>query len=103
MMIPSVAGARALIIDDWEPGARTVQDALARDDIVASIARGDAEARTLTASVHFDLIVVSLALAQEDPLKLISTLRAADATHGTPLLLIAEPEERARTLRGFEL
>jgi two-component system, cell cycle response regulator len=103
MMIPSVAGARALIIDDWEPGARAIQDALARDAIIAGIARGDAEARTLTASVHFDLIVISLALAQEDPLKLISTLRAADATHNTPLLLIAEPEERERTLRGFEL
>ena len=28
---------------------------------------------------------------------------AADATHETPLLLIAEPEQRARLLRGFDL
>ena len=30
-------------------------------------------------------------------------MRAADATHEIPLLLIAEPEERERILRGFDL
>ena len=100
---PSVAGARALVVDDWDLGAQTIQDALARDDIIAGRARTGAEATELTAAIPFDLIVLSLSLIEEDPLKLASSLRAADATHEIPMLLIAEPEERSRILRGFDL
>ena len=100
---PSVAGARALVVDDWDLGAQTIQDALARDGIVAGRARTGAEAMALTAAIPFDLIVLSLSLIEEDPLKLASSLRAADATHEIPMLLIAEPEERDRILRGFDL
>ena len=57
----------------------------------------------LTAAIPFDLIVLSLSLIEEDPLKLASSLRAADATHEIPMLLIAEPEERDSILRGFDL
>ncbi len=98
-----VAGARALVVDDWDLSAQTIQDALARDGIIPGRARTHAEAMTLSAVIPFDLIVLSLSLAEEDPLKLASSLRAADATHDIPLLLVAEPEERERLLRGFAL
>ncbi len=101
--IPSVSGARALIVDDWDLGAQSIQDALTRDGIVSGRARDGAEALALTAAMPFDLIVISLSLVEQDPLLLISQLRASDTTHETPLLLVAEPEERERTLRGFEL
>ena len=101
--VPPVAGARALVVDDWDLSAQPVQDALARDGIIPGRARGHAEATALTAAIPFDLIVLSLSLADEDPLKLASSLRAADATHDIPLLLVAEPEERDRLLRGFDL
>ncbi len=100
---PSVAGANALIVDDWDLGARTIQDALARDGILPVVVRTEAEAMAKSAAGAFDLIVVSMSLADEDPLHLISSLRASDRTHDTPMLLIAEPEERERILRGFEL
>jgi len=103
MSVPSIQGARALVIDDWDLGAKTIQDALAREGIVADRARSGAEAFDLTVAVPFDLIVISLSLVEEDALKLVSGLRAADVTHETPLLLVAEPEERVRILRGFEL
>ena len=92
--LPSVAGARALVVDDWDLGAQTIQDALSRDGIVAGRARTGAEAMSLSAAIPFDLIVLSLSLIEEDPLKLASSLRAADATHEIPMLLVAEPEER---------
>src|SRR6185437_7128775 len=101
--VPSVAGARALVVDDWDLGAQTIQDALAREGIVPGRARGQAEAITLSAAIAFDLIVLSLTMAAEDPLKLASALRAADATRDVPMLLVAEPEERDRLLRGFDL
>ncbi|HEY1932908.1 MAG TPA: PleD family two-component system response regulator [Acetobacteraceae bacterium] len=101
--IPSVAGARALVIDDWDLGAQSIQDALSREGIIPGRARSQAEAIALSAAIAFDLIVLSLALAEEDPLKLASALRAADGTRDVPMLLIAEPEERDRLLRGFDL
>jgi two-component system, cell cycle response regulator len=100
---PSIAGARALVVDDWDLGAQTVQEALARDGIIIGRARTGAEAISLSAKTPFDLIVLSLSLIEEDPLKLASSLRAADATHNIPMLMIAEPEERDRILRGFDL
>jgi two-component system, cell cycle response regulator len=100
---PSIAGARALVVDDWDLGAQTVQEALARDGIIIGCARTGAEAISLSAKTPFDLIVLSLSLIEEDPLKLASSLRAADATHNIPMLMIAEPEERDRILRGFDL
>ena len=39
LAVPSVAGARALVVDDWDLGAQTVQEALSRDGIVAGRAR----------------------------------------------------------------
>jgi len=101
--LPAVAGARALVVDDWDLGAQTIQDALARDGIVTNRARTGAEALKLSAAIPFDLVVLSLLLIEEDPLKLASSLRAADATRDTPVLLVAEPEERGTILRGFDL
>ncbi|HLB97722.1 MAG TPA: PleD family two-component system response regulator [Acetobacteraceae bacterium] len=101
--VPSVAGARALVIDDWDLGAQAIEDALGRDGIVTSRASSEAEASALSTSQSLDLIVLSLAMSGEDPLKLTSSLRAADATRDVPMLLIAEPEEHERLLRGFDL
>ena len=99
----SVAGARALVIDDWDQGARIAQDALAREGIIPTRARSDTEALSLSDSISFDLIVLSLSIAGDDPLRLASRLRAERATQEIPLLLIAEPEQHRRLLRGFDL
>jgi two-component system cell cycle response regulator len=100
---PTVAGARALIVDDQDHVAQAVQAALALDGISPGRARTEAEALSLASAVRFDLIVLSLSLSTVDALQLASRLRADDATHETPLLLIAEPEQRTRILRGFDL
>ena len=103
MTVPSVAGARALVVDDWEQGAQNIQDALAREGIIPGRASTEAEAAALTAAIPFDLIVLSLSMTADDPLRLASRLRATDVTHDIPLLLVAEPEQRDRILRGFDL
>ena len=100
---PSVAGARALVVDDWDLGAQTVQDALSREGILPGRAGSESEALSLAAAIPFDLVVLSLSMTAEDPLRLASLLRAGDATQDIPLLLIAEPEQKDRILRGFDL
>lgn len=103
LRIPSVAGARALVVDDWDQSAQSIQDAFAEDGVISACARGGAEAIRMTAAVNFDLLVINLSLVDEDPLMLVSILRASDATHETPLLLVGELGEKDRILRGFEL
>jgi two-component system, cell cycle response regulator len=100
---PTIAGAHALVIDDWDLGAQTVEKVLGLDGVAVSRAHSGADALAMSAANPYDLIVLSLALIEEDPLKLASSLRAADATHDIPMLLIAEPEERDNILRGFDL
>ncbi len=102
-VIPSVRGARALVVDDWDVGLEQIQDALSREGIVPGRAQNEEEALALSAAVPFDLIVLSLSMNSDDPLRLASRLRAEDATHEIPMLLIAEPEQRKRLLRGFDL
>ncbi len=100
---PSVAGAKALVVDDWDLGAQSLQGALMREDIVPARARSGDEALVMAASADFDLIVLSLSLVGDDALRLASRLRAEKATHDTPLLLVAEAAQRDRLLRGFDM
>ncbi len=100
---PSVAGARALVVDDDAAAALAVQDVLARDGIIAGRAGSEAEASSLAAGLPLDLVVLSLSMTVDDPLRLASRLRAGDATQDIPLLLIAAAEQKDRILRGFDL
>ena len=103
VLTPSVAGARSLVVDDWDQSARSIQDALSEDGIIPGYAISGKDAIAMTSAVAFDLIIVNLGLAQEDPLHLVSALRASDTTHETPLLLVAEAGDRDKVLRGFDL
>jgi two-component system cell cycle response regulator len=100
---PSIVGARALVVDDWDLGAMNTQVALSREGIVPARARTGVEALALADGTNYDLIVLSLSLADDDPLRLAGRLRSERATHDIPLLLIAEPEQKDRVLRGFDL
>jgi two-component system cell cycle response regulator len=101
--VPSVQGARALVIDEWELNGDVILRALAREGIDATPVRSAEEVLARASGQAFDLIVISLQLVDDDALKLVSALRAADATHETPVLLVADSSERDRVLRGFEL
>jgi two-component system cell cycle response regulator len=100
---PRIEGAKALIVDDWDLGAGLVQAALQRDGILSDRARSIAEALQLVEAKDYDLIVLSLSMATEDALHLAASLRAAEETRDLPMLLLAEPEQRTRILRGFDM
>ena len=100
---PSISGARALVVDDFEPSVLLMQDALAREGVLTGRASSEAEVMQLTAAMSFDLVVLSLSLTGEDSLRLASRLRSNDRTHDIPLLLVADPDQKGRMLRGFDL
>lgn len=103
VVIPSVVGARVMVVDDWSRSAQDVQEALIEDRIVPIWARSGQEALAILVSVRIDLIILSMNLANGNALELISAIRAADVTHDTPLILMAEISDKGRILRGFEL
>ncbi|WP_336492964.1 response regulator, partial [Methylobacterium nigriterrae] len=49
----------------------------------------------------FDAVLVSLDLEGFDGLRLCSQLRSLDRTRNVPLIMMAEPHDRARIVRGL--
>ena len=103
LALPSVSGARALVVDDWDESAAAVQNALLEEGIIAGRATCEAEMQALTAAIEFDLVVISLSMVADDPLRLASRLRAGETTQAIPMLVIAEEQQRDMVLRGFDL
>ncbi len=101
--VPDISGARALVIDDQDLSAQTLQDSLSHEGILPGRAASEMDVMAMTAAIPFDLIVLSLSMTESDPLRVAAQLRAADITHDVPLLLVAGPNDRARVLRGFDL
>ena len=99
----SIAGAHALVVDDGEAGARAIQNALAQEGVIAGRASNATEALQLTGAMTFDLVVLSLSLRTDDPLRLASQLRAGHSTQDIPVLLVADADDNARVLRGFDI
>lgn len=101
--VPSIAGAQALIVDDWEFEAKLLREGLLREEVTCGIAHGEGEVLSLASATSFDLIVISLSIATADPLALASCLRTNVLTRDVPLLLIAEGGGRERLPRGLDL
>ncbi|MGE0524559.1 MAG: PleD family two-component system response regulator [Variibacter sp.] len=51
----------------------------------------------------YDVLIVSLGLENFDALRLCSQIRSLERTRHLPILILAEPEDNARLLRGLEI
>ena len=100
---PGVEGARVLIIDDQQCESDFAAHALARDGVRCQRATDIAQAAAAARAGQFDLILLNMTLGTEDPLRVASRLRAEETTRETPLLLIADQEQRDILVRGFDL
>ena len=101
--VPIIAGAQVLVIDDRDSSAHAVRKGLELEGLAPVRATDIDSALAMTRDNQFDLIVLSLSMTVGDPLMLASRLRAADATHEVPLLVIDEPGRTESLLRGFDL
>ena len=98
----SGSGGRILVIDDGRSSSETIVSAL-KGFYEVEVEPDALEALVEGAAGGYDLFIVSLNLAAYDGLRLCSQIRAVEATRQIPILAIAEPEDRARILRGLEL
>jgi two-component system cell cycle response regulator len=93
---------RILLVDDRESSYGRMRQLLAREHEVA-IETDPHEAVFKAAESDYDLVIVSLDLAEFDGLRVCSQLRSFDRTRTLPILVIAGPEDRQRLVRGLDL
>jgi two-component system cell cycle response regulator len=95
-------GGRILLVDDRPNSSqRTVEALRGAYDVDVNIDAHEALFRAT--EQNYQVIIVSLGLARFDGLRLCSQLRSVDRTRHTPLLMIADLEDRQRILRGLDL
>jgi two-component system cell cycle response regulator len=97
-----LARGRLMLVEDRASSAERLAQALeAQFDVLRE---ADAqEAMFKVAEEDWDLVVISLGLADFDPLRLCSHIRALERTRALPILIIADLDDRKRVLRGLEL
>lgn len=93
---------RALIIDDRPTSLKRMSEALSIEHMV-TVAETPDEMLQLAGIGDYDLLIVSLTLADYDGLRLCSQLRSLEATRQTPLLAIVEEGDTPRLVRALDM
>ena len=102
MMSAETARGRVLIVEDHPRSAQRLAEALGKAHDV-SIEKDPQAALLRTAEEGHDLLMVSLSLAEADGLRLCSQVRSLDRTRHLPIIILVEPGDDARLLRGLDM
>ncbi len=98
----SARSGRVLLVDDHPRSAARLLEILSR----ANDAHGETDAQTALvrlAENNFDLLIVSLSLEGSDGLRLCSQVRSLERTRHLPVIMVVEPGDEARLLRGLDM
>ncbi len=93
---------RALLVDDRRSSYERIAAGLSRE-VEVTVEPYPEDALFRIADGDFDLVMISLSLEGFDSLRLCSQLRSLERTRSLPILLIAEPEDDQRLVRGLEI
>lgn len=93
-------GGRVLIVDDDQRQAEKIAQELGGEHRVAI--ETDPEAALVAAKGALDLIIVNVAAASFDGLRIVAQAKSGDARRA-PILAIVEPTERPRMIKALEL
>jgi two-component system cell cycle response regulator len=93
---------RVLIVDDRPASYERVAAMLSKEQEV-EVETDPNRALFRAADGNFDLLIVSLNLENFDALRLCSQLRSLERTRNIPILVITEPDNNARMVRGLEI
>ena len=95
-------GGSILVVDSDQRQAERIRGYLAvghRVDVLSN----PADAAMVVSSGDYELVLVSMALGDFDPLRVCSQMRTAELTRTLPIILIAEEDDRPRVVRGLDL
>lgn len=93
---------RVLVVDDHPRSAARLLEVLSKSND-AFAERDPQAALTKLAEHNFDLLVVSLSMQASDGLRLCSQVRSLDRTRHLPIIILVEPGDEARLLRGLDM
>jgi len=93
---------RILLVTDRDDAAAEIAAAMGPHHRVDREA-DPAEVLPAASAGDFDLIIVDLALAGADALRICSQLRMLAATRHVPILLVTDPADETRLLRGLDI
>jgi two-component system, cell cycle response regulator len=103
-LVKSLRGdsGRVLLVDDHRRSAARIMEAVAKTHDV--FVEADIDQALLKVTEHkFDVLMISLSLAKADGLRLVSQVRAVDKTRHLPIIIIIEPGDEARLMRGLDM
>ncbi len=93
---------RLLLVDEQRRSSERIVGAVSPyHDVILAIDPG--EALAMAREEPIDLMIVSLGSGAFDGLRLCSQARSRQRTRNLPILLIADPDDRPKVLRGLEL
>lgn len=93
---------RIIVVDDHQRSSSRLKEVLSVHHEVK--VEGNAEAaNALITEDAFDLAIVSLSLVESDGMRLCSQLRTRETTRHLPIIMLVEPHNEARLLRGLDL
>lgn len=95
--------ARVLVIEDKTFDSDKFVETLNRDDDQVTAVRTGTQAVGLAMQNEYDIIILSLNLAEEDALRLCSYLRSNERTRAIPILLVGEDTDMRRIAQGLEM
>jgi two-component system cell cycle response regulator len=95
-------GGRILLVEDRDRSAERIIEAL-KDEQYVEREPDPARALLRLPDGNFDLLIVSLSLEHADGLRLCSQVRSLDRTRHLPIMIIIEPGEESRLLRGLDM
>jgi two-component system, cell cycle response regulator len=96
------SGGLIMIVDDMPRSAKRISEALEQSHTVVLIPDPQ-EALSTLSERDFDCIIVSLAMEQADGLRLCSQIRQQEKTRHLPVMIVVEPGDDARLLRGLDM
>lgn len=98
----SDAGTRLLLVDDRAASCDRLVSVLQPQHTVV-VEHDPQRALFKAAEGEFELVIVSLGLSNFDGLRLCSQIRSLDRTRHLPIIMITEPDDNARLLRGLDM
>ena len=91
-----------LVVEDQDSAFQRIEEAL-QGEFELTHETDPARALLRLPNEEFDLMIVSLDLKHADGLRLCSQVRSIDRTRHLPLIVLAEPGDDTRLLRGLDM
>jgi two-component system cell cycle response regulator len=98
----SGVNARILVVDERKSSIDRIETALSSQHTI-EVVENPQEALLRAAEGNFDLLMLSLEFKNFDGLRLVGQVRSLERTRHVPILLVTDPGEDARLLRGLDL